>query len=75
MYDFEFLVLFQAAAHYCVRMGFSPFAYAGLETGSRQVAAHVVKQNEVSFIFIKNVSLFLCSPSIMHGHALQCSTF
>jgi len=39
--------LFQAATFYCVRMGFEPLAYQGLETGSRQVAAHVVRQNKV----------------------------
>ena len=39
--------MFQAASHYCVRLGFEPFAYKGLETGSRDVAAHAVRQNEV----------------------------
>lgn len=29
-------------------MGFEPLGYRGLETGSRQTAAHVVKQNKVS---------------------------
>jgi len=41
----------QAASHYCVRMGFSPFAYQGLETGSRKVAAHAVKQGDIVFVF------------------------
>ncbi|XP_064639720.1 4-hydroxyphenylpyruvate dioxygenase-like isoform X1 [Lineus longissimus] len=41
----------QAAAHYCARLGFKPLAYKGLETGSRKVVAHVVKQNEVVFVF------------------------
>ena len=39
----------QAAAYYCIRFGFEPFAYKGLETGSREVVAHVVKQKDVSF--------------------------
>jgi len=37
----------QAAMHYCVRMGFTPFLYRGLETGSRETACHVVKSNQV----------------------------
>jgi len=41
----------QAASHYCVRMGFSPMAYKGLETGERKVAAHVVKQGDIIFVF------------------------
>lgn len=42
------LMVSQAASYYCTRLGFEPFMYKGLETGSRQVAAHVVKQNKVS---------------------------
>ena len=41
----------QAASYYCVHLGFEPFAYRGLETGSRQVVSHVVKQNNVIFEF------------------------
>ncbi|XP_027709391.1 4-hydroxyphenylpyruvate dioxygenase [Vombatus ursinus] len=41
----------QAASFYCHKMGFSPFAYRGLETGSRDVASHVVKQGKIIFIF------------------------
>jgi len=41
----------QAASHYCARFGFEPFAYQGLETGSRKVAAHVVKQKDTLFVF------------------------
>ena len=40
--------LFQAASFYCTRLGFEPLAYRGLETGSRQFAAHVVRQNKVN---------------------------
>ena len=32
-------------------MGFEHFAYKGLETGERQVAAHAVKQGEAIFVF------------------------
>ncbi|XP_013784232.1 4-hydroxyphenylpyruvate dioxygenase-like [Limulus polyphemus] len=41
----------QAASYYCVRMGFEPLAYMGLETGSREVVAHVVNQNRITFVF------------------------
>ncbi|GFW27066.1 4-hydroxyphenylpyruvate dioxygenase [Trichonephila clavipes] len=42
----------QAAAYYCTKMGFEPLCYKGLETGSREVAAHVVKQNRIVFVFV-----------------------
>ncbi|KAK2166404.1 hypothetical protein LSH36_39g01032 [Paralvinella palmiformis] len=35
-----------AASHYCVRLGFEPLAYKGLETGSREVVGYAVKQNK-----------------------------
>jgi len=40
------LLNLQAAAYYCVRLGFNEVGYKGLETGSRQIAAHVVQQNK-----------------------------
>nr|XP_027223513.1 4-hydroxyphenylpyruvate dioxygenase-like [Penaeus vannamei] len=42
----------QAASYYCTRMGFEPFAYKGLETGSREVCCHVVRQNKVGVFVI-----------------------
>lgn len=41
----------QAASFYCDKMGFEPFAYRGLETGSRDMAAHVVRQGKIMFVF------------------------
>jgi 4-hydroxyphenylpyruvate dioxygenase len=41
----------QAAAFYVTRMGFERVAYRGLETGSRTVASHVVRNGDVTFIF------------------------
>merc|ERR1711936_998937 len=41
----------QAASFYCARLGFEPLAYQGLETGSRRVAAHVVRQRDSIFVF------------------------
>jgi 4-hydroxyphenylpyruvate dioxygenase len=36
-------------------LGFKHFAYKGLETGSRDVAAHVVKQNNILFVFVSGL--------------------
>ncbi|XP_047370592.1 4-hydroxyphenylpyruvate dioxygenase isoform X4 [Vespa velutina] len=41
----------QAASFYCARMGFEPFGYRGLETGSRHIVAHAVKQDQIIFVF------------------------
>ncbi|KAK8778372.1 hypothetical protein V5799_020286 [Amblyomma americanum] len=41
----------QAASYYCSKMGFEYFCYRGLETGSRKVAAHAVRQNKIIFVF------------------------
>jgi len=41
----------QTAAWYCIAFGFEPYAYRGLETGSRAVASHVVRQNKILFVF------------------------
>ncbi|RMD42952.1 hypothetical protein DV735_g2199, partial [Chaetothyriales sp. CBS 134920] len=41
----------QAAAYYVNRMGFKRIAYRGLETGSRAVASHVVRNGKVTFVF------------------------
>ncbi|MGH0147915.1 UNVERIFIED_CONTAM: hypothetical protein FKN15_011208, partial [Acipenser sinensis] len=41
----------QAASFYCNKMGFEPVGYKGLETGSREVVCHVVKQDKIIFVF------------------------
>ncbi|XP_053702108.1 4-hydroxyphenylpyruvate dioxygenase [Synchiropus splendidus] len=41
----------QAASFYCDKMGFEALAYKGLETGSREVVAHVIKQDKIIFTF------------------------
>ncbi|XP_078599552.1 4-hydroxyphenylpyruvate dioxygenase-like [Branchiostoma floridae x Branchiostoma japonicum] len=41
----------QAASWYCTRMGFTPYCYKGLETGSREVVSHAVKQGDIVFVF------------------------
>lgn len=40
----------QAASFYVSRMGFERVAYRGLETGSRAIASHVVRNGNVTFI-------------------------
>lgn len=40
----------QAASFYVSRMGFERVAYRGLETGSRTIASHVVRNGSVTFI-------------------------
>lgn len=42
---------YQAAAYYISRFGFEPYAYRGLETGSRDVMTQVVRQNNIFFAF------------------------
>ncbi|NP_001088204.1 4-hydroxyphenylpyruvate dioxygenase L homeolog [Xenopus laevis] len=42
----------QAASFYCNKLGFQPFAYKGLETGSRELVTHVVKQDKIVFLFV-----------------------
>lgn len=41
----------QVAVYYAKMFGMRPFAYRGLETNSRQVASHVVRQNDIVFQF------------------------
>jgi len=40
----------QAASYYITRFGFEPCAYSGLETGSREVVSHVVRQDSTFFV-------------------------
>lgn len=41
----------QAAGWYCTRFGFKHFLYQGLETGERNVVKHVIKKNDIIFVF------------------------
>lgn len=40
----------QVASYYTTRMGFERIAYRGLETGSKVVASHVVRNGKVTFV-------------------------
>ncbi|XP_075440810.1 4-hydroxyphenylpyruvate dioxygenase-like [Ascaphus truei] len=42
----------QVASFYCNKLGFEPLAYKGLETGSRDLVTHVVKQDKIIFLFV-----------------------
>ncbi|XP_029475496.1 4-hydroxyphenylpyruvate dioxygenase isoform X1 [Rhinatrema bivittatum] len=42
----------QASSFYCTKMGFEPLAYKGLETNSRELVSHVVKQDRIIFVFV-----------------------
>jgi 4-hydroxyphenylpyruvate dioxygenase len=50
----------QAASFYVTRMGFEHVAYKGLETGSRAIASHAVRNGGVTFV--------LTSP-LRHQHS------
>ncbi|KAM9846547.1 4-hydroxyphenylpyruvate dioxygenase [Aulostomus maculatus] len=41
----------QASSYYCDKMGFESFAYKGLETGSREVVSHAIRQDKIIFVF------------------------
>lgn len=51
----------QAAGWYCSRLGFSPYAYKGLETGSRDLVTHVVRQNKIMIAFTSQLQ-----PDVNH---------
>ncbi|CAI7588525.1 unnamed protein product [Penicillium bialowiezense] len=40
----------QAASYYITRMGFKRVAYKGLETNSRNICSHVIKNGDITFI-------------------------
>ncbi|XP_061585904.1 4-hydroxyphenylpyruvate dioxygenase [Cololabis saira] len=40
----------QAASYYCNKLGFEPLAYQGLETGSREVVSHAIKQGKIIYV-------------------------
>jgi len=40
----------QAASHYIARLGFERVAFRGLETGSKAVASHVIRNGTITFV-------------------------
>lgn len=68
----------QAATYYCVHMGFQPLAYKGLETGSRDIVSHVVKQDHIIFEFQSQLNPGQCELSdhlTKHGDAVKVIGF
>ena len=63
------LFYFQAASHYISRLGFEPWAYKGLETGSREIAAHVVRQDKIFFEFQSMMNPY--NPEDMGDHLVK----
>jgi hypothetical protein len=56
----------QAATYFITRMGFKRVAYRGLETGSKAVASHVVRNGDVTFVltspmYAPNATVANCS--------------
>jgi 4-hydroxyphenylpyruvate dioxygenase len=69
----------QASAHFCARLGFEPFAYSGLETGSRQIASHAVRQNKIIYVFQSqlepNEPKEFCDHLSKHGDGVKDVAF
>lgn len=68
----------QSAVFYMTQFGFEPYAFRGLETGSRDVACHVVRLNDTILQFVsavkpnnKELNDFLLS----HGDAVKDVAF
>ncbi|HEV3086907.1 MAG TPA: 4-hydroxyphenylpyruvate dioxygenase [Candidatus Elarobacter sp.] len=58
--DFDHLELWvgnakQAAHFYCTAFGFAPLAYAGPETGMKDRASYVVRQNELTLVLTSSL--------------------
>ena len=68
----------QAATYYCVHMGFEPLAYKGLETGSRDIVCHVVKQNKIIFEFQSQLNpqhTEMSEHLVRHGDGVKVVAF
>lgn len=69
---------YQAAAYYISRFGFEPYAYRGLETGSRSVMTQVVKQNDIIFAFsspLEPGNEIMGRHTITHGDSVKDVAF
>jgi 4-hydroxyphenylpyruvate dioxygenase len=47
----------QAAYYYQSLFGFEPIAYSGLETGQRQTASYVLRQNKITLVFYHPIDI------------------
>ncbi|KAK3527171.1 hypothetical protein QTP86_014669 [Hemibagrus guttatus] len=72
------MAMTSAAAFYCYKMGFEPLAYKGLETGSRELVAHVIKQDKILFEFVSPLNpgnKEIGEHFIKHGDAVKDIAF
>jgi len=58
----------QAASYYTTRFGFEYLAYKGLETGSRSVASHAVRNGKIVFVFATTYGPFENKDQEMAEH-------
>lgn len=68
----------QAAMFYNARFGFDHLCYAGLETGDREYATHVVSQNGIKFAFKSPLDpneTTISSQLAVHGDAVKDVAF
>ncbi|KCV68556.1 4-hydroxyphenylpyruvate dioxygenase [Fonticula alba] len=68
----------QAADWYCIRFGFKRVAYAGLETGERNVAAHVIRQNNITMVLktpIQPNNEEMSAHQALHGDGVKDVAF
>lgn len=68
----------QSAVFYMTQFGFQPMAFRGLETGSRDLACHVVKLNETIIQFVSAVkpnNATLNKFLLSHGDAVKDVAF
>uniref|UniRef100_A0A8C2ZD82 4-hydroxyphenylpyruvate dioxygenase n=1 Tax=Cyclopterus lumpus TaxID=8103 RepID=A0A8C2ZD82_CYCLU len=60
----------QAVSFYSDKMGFEAFAYKGLETGSREMVSHVIRQDKVYMLYVC-MSTLCYFPSEMGEHLIK----
>ncbi|KAG9511075.1 4-hydroxyphenylpyruvate dioxygenase [Fragariocoptes setiger] len=68
----------QAASFYMTQFGFEPFAFRGLETGTRDLACHVVRLNEAIIQFVSPVepnNVVINEFITRHGDAIKDIAF
>jgi len=61
----------QVSDWYCLRMGFRKIAYKGLETGSRNLASHVVKNGKAVIVFTSPLNPTFGPPNGCGDHMMD----
>lgn len=62
----------QASSMFCIRFGFHPVLYRGLETGNKNVTSHVVHHNGIFLVFESPLSDEYMSQHIAkHGDGVR----